>query len=77
MTPSERASLQASHSFQADGDGFISAKDLESVLVAGPRRAQTAAAILQSASPDARGRVDFGAFRRAIGDDEGNSKSHS
>ena len=32
------------------------------MLVASPQRAQTAAALLQSAHPDAQGRVDFKQF---------------
>lgn len=46
----------------ANGDGFITQSDLESMLVESPQRSETAKAILQSATPDKLGRVDFATF---------------
>ena len=46
----------------ADGDGWITQSDLESMLMESPQRSETARAILQSAAPDERGRVNFATF---------------
>ena len=46
----------------ADGDGWITQPDLESMLMESPQRSETARAILQSAAPDERGRVNFATF---------------
>ena len=47
----------------ADGDGYITAADLERVLTDSPQRKRTAAAVIRSAArADELGRVDFKAF---------------
>ena len=46
----------------ADGDGWITATDIETLLAPSPSRAQTAKSIVASARTDGRGRVDFKAF---------------
>ena len=46
----------------ADGDGWITAPDIETLLAPSPSRAQTAKSIVASARTDGRGRVDFKAF---------------
>lgn len=57
----------------ADLDGYITQPDLEKILVAAPGgstdRAADAAAILASAGPDERGRVDLARFCRVLLDD--------
>ena len=50
----------------ADGDGYITMRDLEAMLMEGPRRAERARQILESAEPDERGRVDFNRFLKMM-----------
>ena len=57
-----RLSRAAFRVLDADADGAITQSDLEMMLIESPQRAARAAAILQSARPDERGRVDFKRF---------------
>ena len=61
-----RLSRAAFRVLDADGDGAITHRDLETILADSPRRSQTVDAILQSARPDASGRVDFKRFCEAM-----------
>ena len=46
----------------ADGDGFITARDVEALLAPGPLRPLRAEAIVRSAGSDLRGRIDYERF---------------
>ena len=61
-----RLSRAAFRVLDADSDGAITQSDLELILADGPQRSKTAAAILESARPDERGRVDFPRFCKVM-----------
>lgn len=59
---SEKLCRAAFRILDADGDGYLTEADIATVLSPSPRRDEAAKAILQSARPDANGRVHFARF---------------